>query len=163
MSKTLNAATWKLRPASAADCALLWEWANDPRVRSMAFFTEPIPWEHHQRWFSDKMASPLTHLFVLQDDNLMPIGQIRFDSVVDGVFEIDVSISSNHRGCGASIALLDLGENALRKNAQVRSLRALVKKHNAASLALFRRVGYKERGVATGPDGLDAVLFEKLL
>ena len=159
----LLTAQLKLRRAEYHDCTLLWNWANDPVVRSMAFSSEPIPLGHHQRWFSDKMASPLTHLFVLENDNQIPIGQIRFDSVGDGVFEIDVSIAIDHRGCGAGMALLDIGENALRKNVQVCSLRALVKRHNAASLALFRRVGYKEQGIAFGPDAKEAVLLEKLL
>lgn len=129
----------------------------------MAFSSEPIPLERHQSWFYDKMASPLTYVFVLENDNQIPVGQVRFDSIDDGVFEIDVSIAFDHRGCGAGMALLDLGENALRKNVQVRSLRAMVKRHNARSLALFRRLGYKEQGIALGPDGKEATLFEKLL
>jgi len=35
----------RLRPVCADDCRMIWEWANDPLVRSQSFANDPIPWE----------------------------------------------------------------------------------------------------------------------
>jgi RimJ/RimL family protein N-acetyltransferase len=150
-----------LRLAAPGDCQLFWQWANDTAVRSMAFHREPIPWESHQRWFAARLASARSHLFVLEDAESKPVGQIRFDEGEDGVFEIDLSIASGHRGSGIGQDLLSKGEALLRQRARVSRLRALVKLENTASLNLFRRAGYDERGITQGPGGTPAMLLEK--
>lgn len=152
-----------LRAAAPGDCQLFWQWANDPAVRSMAFHSEPIPWESHQHWFAARLASAKSQLFVLEDADAKPVGQIRFDEAEDGVFEIDLSIASGLRGSGIGQDLLSQGEALLRQRARVSRLRASVKLDNTASLKLFRRAGYEERGVIQGPGGTPAMLLEKSL
>lgn len=158
---TETPASWSLRVASVADCRMFWEWANDPQVRAMAFHSEPIPWESHQRWFAARLASSASHLFVLEDKAQIAAGQVRFDQASEGVFEIDISVAPAQRGRGAGLMLIQLGEQALCKSTSVKMLRALVKKENAASLALFRRAGYQDRGITLGPGSQEAVLLEK--
>lgn len=154
---------WSLRAATAEDCRMFWEWANDPQVRAMAFHSEPIPWEGHCQWFGRRLVSPSSRLFVLEDADGKPVGQVRFDGVTEGVFEVDVSVSPGRRGGGVGRALIGLGEGALRHELAVRLCRALVKPCNAASLALFRSSGYQERGMVSGPGGQEAILLEKKL
>lgn len=161
--KPAEADAWNLRAATAGDCRTYWEWANDPQVRAMAFHSEPIPWEGHCQWFERRLASPSSHLFVLEDAEGRPLGQVRFDAVADGVFEIDVSVGPGRRGGGVGRVLIARGEAALRGGADGRMCRALVKPCNAASLALFRSSGYQERGMVSGPGGQEAILLEKLL
>lgn len=154
---------WRLRPAGPDDCRLYWAWANDREVRAMAFCSEPISWEAHQCWYAAHLASTRCQLFILEDASGVPVGQVRFDSVADDSFEIDISVCAARRGCGVSRALILLGEEALKKTAPVAVLRALIKPQNQPSLALFRSAGYRECGIVSGPTGMPAVLMEKIL
>jgi L-amino acid N-acyltransferase YncA len=130
----------------------------------MAFQPEPIPWESHLLWFENKLQSATSNLYILETDAGSPAGQIRFDLVEDGVFEVDVSISSELRGQGAGRSILSLAEHELRKTIPIaRTLRARVKASNSASLALFRSAGYEEKSITTGPSGTEIALFEKKL
>jgi len=133
----------RLRPAEPKDCRSYWEMANDPLVRAMALRTEPIPWETHVAWFSERLNSPSSHLFLLTSVSASePIAQIRFDEVSKDVFEIDLSVARMHRGCGYGGRLLELGIHALETRVSWRVLRAVVKAENSASLALFLRSGF---------------------
>ena len=68
-----------LRPAGAEDCRLIWEWANEPTVRSASFSTEAIPWERHQQWFAAKLNDPGCAFFIGVNESGVPIGQLRCD------------------------------------------------------------------------------------
>ncbi|MDB6118539.1 MAG: hypothetical protein JWO08_2320 [Verrucomicrobiaceae bacterium] len=152
-----------MRPAAAGDCELLWQWANEPAVRQAAFRTEPIHWENHQRWFTARLASPSTHIYLLEDaDTRIPVGQVRYDEdeARPGYFSVDISVPHSMRGTGAGSMLLKMSEERLRREANVVRLLAEVKLHNVASLALFRRHGYEERPGA-GPNGEAIVCFQK--
>lgn len=153
--------SWHLRPAAPGDCKLYWEWANDAQVRSMAFHSEPIAWESHEIWFGQRLRSPRSRLFILEDEAGVGVGQVRFDLLSDGVFEIDISVCKKHRGRGVSRRLIEMGEDALLSTERVTAFHAVVKPQNEASLALFRSVGYQERGMVSGPGGQEALLLAK--
>src|SRR6185503_8186382 len=46
-----------LRPATAADEALLLVWANDVGTRAAGFRPDPISAEDHRRWLADRLGS----------------------------------------------------------------------------------------------------------
>ena len=68
-----------LRPATAADEALLLRWANDPQVRANSFSPEPIAPSDHHHWFQRGLANPNRLLLIATAADGCPIGQIRFD------------------------------------------------------------------------------------
>ena len=72
----------RLRRADENDSQLLWDWANDPDVRTVSFSTEPIPWERHLQWFNAKLADPDAVLYVAIDPEGTPIGHVRYQ--IDG-------------------------------------------------------------------------------
>lgn len=136
-----------LRPARAGDAALYFGWVNDPAVRASAFDSAPVAWEGHLRWFAGRLASPASLLFVMEAQGL-PAGQVRFD-VEDGTASIDYTLDPLVRGRGWASHLLRAGmEEAAR--ARVRGFRAEVRETNGASLAVFRRLGFREEA---GPGG----------
>jgi len=136
----------RLRRAEAKDCRLLWEWVNDPDVRAASFSTEQIPWKKHQSWFLRKMEDPDCYIFIGENDEGTPVGQIRVDQRSSEEGEIDVSLSREFRGCGYGGLLVALGaQRAFAETAWLR-LHAFVKAENEASWRAFERAGYKRTG-----------------
>lgn len=145
-----------LRVATAEDRKLLWMWANDPQVRMASFSQEPISWETHVAWFEKKNADPDTEMFIAEDENGNPVGQIRFDRRSDGDWEVGISIAQPMRGRGFGSELVRSGVKALRlKNGPAR-IHAFVKRSNLASLKVFERSGFKQNGIET-VQGCDAI------
>lgn len=78
---------FSLRLAQDDDLELLFQWANDPLVRQMAFHSEPISLSDHKNWFYFRLNALETKIFILEE-NKIPIGQIRFDLDKTKVFII---------------------------------------------------------------------------
>jgi UDP-2,4-diacetamido-2,4,6-trideoxy-beta-L-altropyranose hydrolase len=135
-----------LRPVTRDDRELLWQWANDPLVRNASFSSEPIPWETHVAWFSEKIGSPRTEMFIAEDEHGSPIGQIRFDLCPDGDWEVDVSVAQPMRGHGLATELIRLGLDALRGKRGSANIHAFVKPSNVASVKGFERSGFRRDG-----------------
>lgn len=102
---------YRLRPAQSHDAAWLWQLANDPEVRRVAFHQEPIPWESHLAWYAEKLSNPNCFIAILETDNRIPLGQIRFDHGLEGL-EVDLAIIASHRGRGIGRRLLSQGLQA---------------------------------------------------
>ena len=62
----------RLRPVCADDCRMIWEWANDPLVRSQSFANDPIPWESHVAWFKRALRDPDMRLYIAESST--PVG-----------------------------------------------------------------------------------------
>lgn len=138
------------RPATEDDVMLYFEWANDPKVRSNSFNAEPIALESHRKWFSGKLKSNGTLMFVCIV-NKLPVGQIRFDEVTNGNFEIDFSIDSKYRGRQLGRRILSDGVRALmKKRSGVSSITGKVKDENEASKRSFSSAGFSKSGHAAG-------------
>jgi RimJ/RimL family protein N-acetyltransferase len=142
----------QLRRARAEDRRLLWEWANDPEVRAASFSAGPIPWEAHVAWFEEKLGAAEertpagSRIFIAEDAEGAPVGQIRFDTRSDGGWEVDVSIAKPMRGRRLAGLLITLGMKLILKQDTKVRVHAFVRPANTASLkafesAAFRRIG----------------------
>lgn len=134
------------RKATSQDINLVFEWANDPVTRSNSFNQNPIPYENHTKWFSNKLASDSCIMLILEADN-QPVGILRLDIVSDDpkTAEISYSISPLHRGKGygtqmiASVKVLpEISEFEIQK------LIANVKESNVSSQICFEKAGYQK-------------------
>ncbi len=147
------------RPAGPADCRRVFEWANDPETREASFRSEPIPFDAHERWYSESLAGERRILRIACLDG-EPIGLIRFD--VDagdaGTAEIGINIAPEHRGRGLASPMLA----AARSDAGALGLRRLIariKTWHGRSIRAFERAGYtfvRDESV----HGCDAVRYE---
>jgi UDP-2,4-diacetamido-2,4,6-trideoxy-beta-L-altropyranose hydrolase len=135
-----------LRPATAGDRRLLWEWANDPAVRSSSFSPSSIPWETHQAWFADKLRQEKCLILIAEDEEGSPVGQIRFDARPDGDFEIDVSVAPNRRGQGLGEVLIRRGVQTVLREKRCLGVHAFVKPENEPSLNAFAKAGFTRIG-----------------
>jgi spore coat polysaccharide biosynthesis predicted glycosyltransferase SpsG/RimJ/RimL family protein N-acetyltransferase len=133
---------FRLRPVRAADCRIIWEWANEPATRAASFASDPIPWERHQSWFADRLASAECRFYIAVDHSENPVGQVRFELDPSGVAVIGVSLDHRYRGQGWGAALLALAASRLFADSNARRIDAFVKEKNQASLAAFEKAGY---------------------
>jgi UDP-2,4-diacetamido-2,4,6-trideoxy-beta-L-altropyranose hydrolase len=146
---------FRLRPAVAADEALLLEWANDPATRANSFNTDPIAAEDHHRWFSARLARPESSRIYIAEADGVPLGQARFD-LKDAVWVIDYSVAPEFRGRGLAARLLAEGASELAAVDGDATMVGWVLPGNEASHRVFRSLGYAAR---LGPD--DVTRYEK--
>lgn len=132
-----------VRPACAADCRLVWEWANDPGVRAVSFNTEAISWERHQEWFAAKLNDPACVLFIGLSGPGVPIGQVRYD-INDKVAVLSVSVDSRVRGAGYGPALLRKSSESLFQRGNVEKIHAYIRHGNDASYKALAKAGYQK-------------------
>jgi len=147
-----------LRPVQKADCEIIWRWANDPTVRERSYEEDPIPWEEHKEWFSQKLSDPFSMIFLGEDED-GPVGQVRFD-VEDGVAVISVVVASEKRGRGYGTALITQGTERCLRTQDADRVDAYIKKTNEASIRAFKKAGYRLREEGT-VEGESSYRFSK--
>ncbi|MFN6338402.1 MAG: UDP-2,4-diacetamido-2,4,6-trideoxy-beta-L-altropyranose hydrolase [Cyanobacteriota bacterium] len=138
-----------LRPATAADEALLLRWANDPEVRANSFSPEPIAATDHHQWLHKGLADPNRLLLIATAADGCPIGQIRFDrqrAFAEGEANeamIDLSLDRCARGHGLGTELVRLGLQAMQQRwGPGCDAVAEVLTSNTASNACFAQAGF---------------------
>ena len=147
-----------LRPAIAADEALLLRWANDPQVRANSFSPKPIAPADHHHWFQAGLANPNRLLLIAKATDGCPIGQIRFDrqpsSTEGGARQatVDLSLDRCARGHGLAFELVQLGLRAMEQRwGQTTDAVAEALSSNTASNACFARAGFTQEAVSAVP------------
>lgn len=149
----------RLRQVREEDCRLLWEWRNDPTVRTSSFATEPIAWKEHVLWFKSMLNQPNFLLWIAVDDQDQPVGQVRFDIQGELEAEINVSIARNRRGLGLGSLLIELAVKELLRSKTVKVIRAFIKVENKSSIRVFQKAGFSESGMQT-VRGNPAICYE---
>ena len=133
----------RLRLAEKADCRLIFEWRNHPRVRRFFFDPGVIPFEDHEQWFLDSLNRSDRVIFVAQEGDI-PFGVIRFDMDAQRKSaEVDIYIDPHRQGQGLGTRLLDAGEQWIAENTNVEVLRARVMAENEASARMFEKCGFQ--------------------
>ncbi len=134
----------KVRLATTHDCIDYFNWANDPQVRENSLDSADIEWTRHQNWFTEKINSESTEMYVLEASDL-PVGQIRFE-IVDKTAEINYSLDELVRGRGWAATAVEVAIKAFRiQNSHL--LKAQVKKANVRSWSVFRTLGFVETSI----------------
>jgi UDP-2,4-diacetamido-2,4,6-trideoxy-beta-L-altropyranose hydrolase len=137
----------RFRRARAEDRRLLWEWANDPKVRAASFSSTLIPWETHVDWFAQKLASDKSLLLIAEDEQAVPFGQIRFDFRQRGEADLNISLTAEKQGCGLAVPVIQAGIRELFANSNCSRVHAFVKLENVPSSKAFERAGFVRIGI----------------
>jgi RimJ/RimL family protein N-acetyltransferase len=131
-----------LRSAGAADSPSIWRWRNDPDTRAASFDSVEIPWDQHERWFSQSLGRADRKIYIIEA-NKHPAGVTRLD-IVESEAAVSINLAPEWRGLGLSpIALCALADLAYGELG-LRTLRAFVKADNLASLSAFAKAGFTE-------------------
>lgn len=139
----------RLRRASWDDRCLLWKWVNDPGVREVSFSSSSISAEQHLRWFRTKLEDPRCMFFIATNDKNEPVGQVRVDINEEREGALDISIDAQKRGRGYGPRLLAELLEEIASHSLIDRLHAFVRTTNTASIRLFERAGFTNRGPAT--------------
>jgi UDP-2,4-diacetamido-2,4,6-trideoxy-beta-L-altropyranose hydrolase len=145
----LRADLVRLRAATADDARRLFDWVNDPVVRSTSFAPAPVAWETHVTWLERTIADPARRLFVVESD-AAAIGQVRFDLDGDRA-EISIGLAAAQRGSGLGAAAIDAGVRALFRGTDVVTVVARIRTDNRSSAVAFGDAGFAPAG--EGSDG----------
>jgi len=130
-----------LRRASLEDAPLIWRWRNEPGVREVSFQTDWIPWDHHEAWFRNRLADTQTEIWIVQNDQGLPMGQVRFDLDSEGPV-ISVVMDAAVRGRGWGSRVIKLATDRYKD-----AVHAYIKPGNEASVRAFEKAGYKPHGL----------------
>lgn len=131
-----------VRSALLSDVEIYYEWVNDPVVRESAFNEEPIGWESHILWFNKKISDSSTFLYIVENLDNVPIGQVRFE-LKDTDARLDYSIDKLHRGKGLAVGFLEAAiNNFLRDCEVVKTITAEIKPSNKVSVHVLLKVGF---------------------
>ena len=134
-----------LRRASLEDAELLWEWANDPFVRSNSFNSGAIAVGNHMDWYKEKLATNNTVIYIVEM-NKIPVAQIRYDCGEKGCADISFSVASGYRGKGLGERTLLLSAKRACRELGVKRLKGAVLGHNEASKRTFVKAGFRRIG-----------------
>jgi RimJ/RimL family protein N-acetyltransferase len=64
---------YNLKKITKNDIKLLFDWANDPDVRTNATNPKPITWKEHTVWFTNKLINPNSYIYILNNQILFSI------------------------------------------------------------------------------------------
>jgi RimJ/RimL family protein N-acetyltransferase len=134
-----------LRPATEADSARLREWRNDPDARAASRNTAEVGPEEHAAWLAAVLADPDRRLLICEL-NGDPVGQVRFDRLTEGRYEISIALAPAARGQRLSSPLIALAVEKLRESSPGAEIEAHVREDNPRSQAAFRRAGFLPSG-----------------
>ncbi len=137
-----------LRNAAEADGQLLFAWANDPVVRQASFHSAPIEWNDHQRWFAAKLRDPGSVIYIGENRDGEPVGQVRFDLDSERAV-LSIAVAPGFRGRGWGKELLWFSVRKLVRAGLARRIDAFVKPDNQASIRLFESADFRRVGTET--------------
>lgn len=130
------------RKAKLSDLNLYFEWTNDPATRSNSFNTQEVDYQEHTNWFSKKIEDKKALLLVFENDENIPVGQIRIEQKTDENI-IGISIDKNFRGLGLAVPMLTSACEVFFAEFQEKNIHAYIKKTNLASLNSFKKAGFE--------------------
>jgi UDP-2,4-diacetamido-2,4,6-trideoxy-beta-L-altropyranose hydrolase len=131
-----------LRPARADDEERLLTWRNDPSTRAASFTSEVISAADHGRWFARKLRDPACALLIVEEGG-RPVGQVRLDRLDPNLVEISIGLAREARGHGLGREALRLAVSEASGLFAVKTIRAMVKPGNDASLRAFNAAGFR--------------------
>lgn len=131
----------RFRKATPSDMMQVFEWSNDPLSRANSYFSEPIPLETHEKWFSARLMDPKSFIFIAEVDH-KPAGMVRY-SLDQNNAVVGILIGEEYRGQGlASDFLIETAKLYFKENHL--PVFAYIKVQNTASVKSFEKAGYKK-------------------
>lgn len=148
-----------LRRAKIEDALDVLAWRNDPHTRAMSRDGAPVDQQAHLKWFTGAVDNP-SRLLLIGEVGDDAVGMVRFDRA-DEAWEVSINLSPASRGRRLAAPLL---AGALEVFADLNPglpVLASIRPENAASLKLFKALGFCSVGVAA--DGLLLFTWDKMV
>jgi RimJ/RimL family protein N-acetyltransferase len=130
------------RFAKQEDVDLYYSWANDEVVRQNSFNSNPISYDDHVKWFSEKIKDRNFTFYLFFNEEDAPVGQVRIEQKADHAL-IGISIATGQRGKGYGVPMLQLATSHYLLNHTGIDIIAYIKEENRASFTIFSNAGFK--------------------
>ena len=153
----LRAQGIQLRDAQTEDAPLLWNWANDPKVRAASFSGQAISWDEHSDWMARKLREKNCRIWVAEE-NGCPLGTVRAHRTSEDRAELGITIAPELRGYGLAVWLIRKGVERTAEMWGLSASHALIKPENLSSIRAFEGAGFEFDGLTT-VNGCEAVRY----
>ena len=128
-----------IRKIKSEDSTQLFNWVNKTDSLSVKVENQKkINLSAHSKWFSERMNDPNTSIWIIENKNKIPIGQIRFQKKMDNYFDVDIYLAKHERKKGVASKALNLAINKVN----FYYFRAIIKKSNRRSYNFFLKNGF---------------------
>jgi UDP-2,4-diacetamido-2,4,6-trideoxy-beta-L-altropyranose hydrolase len=135
----------KVRKADINDMGIYFNWKNEPTVRESSLNSELVSWDTHFKWFSKRIRSNNTIMYIFENNQNRPIGQVRLDFNNDQAIS-DITIDPSFRGKSLGKVLILKAAELFFKDFPNFSIEAFVKLENVASYKSFINAGFSNIG-----------------
>lgn len=134
------------REATANDESLLLVWANDSLTRKNSLNPDPICPETHHVWFTKRLdATDTCRIYIVEQTAGLEVGQVRFERVPGGDWEIHYGLAVDFRGQGLGVPLLEAALRAFQNACLGETVIGRVRVENRPSCRVFERLGFDVR------------------
>jgi RimJ/RimL family protein N-acetyltransferase len=134
------------RKAILEDADLYYNWANDFLVRANSFNSNPINYDNHVKWFSNKLLSDTTRFYLFTNELNIPVGQVRIEATSPETI-IGISVDKDFRGLGLSTEMLIQSTQDYLKKQPKSIIVAYIKIENTLSYKSFLNAGFKQEAI----------------
>ena len=128
-----------IRLATLSDAEFLYGLASDPLTRDNSFYSNPIKWSEHLKWFSEKLENADSYIFIFSSREKL-IGTVRFDKKEESV--IAVTVDPKFRGKGIGPEIIKIGCKHFWENNED-DIYAYIKTKNVRSIISFNKASFK--------------------
>jgi RimJ/RimL family protein N-acetyltransferase len=130
------------RKATQADMMIYFEWANDVDVRKQSYQTGTIRLEDHKEWFLKKINDSNCHMLLFENEDQVPVGQVRFQKENEKVYVIGISLAKEFRGKGLAGTILLMASDYFLAIFPEITIYAYIKISNTESIRSFAKAGF---------------------
>lgn len=128
-----------IRYANEKDKLLLLGWVNNSdSIVGKLVNRGNISLNEHSDWFLERLKDVNTYMWIIENENNIPIGQIRFQKKSSNYLDVDIYVLKEERKKGIASKALNLASDSVN----VFPLRAIVKKNNYRSFSFFSNNGF---------------------
>lgn len=131
------------RKATESDLDLYFNWTNDEETRKNSFNNQSTDYQSHTNWFLNKISDEKTLMLVFENEEKIPVGQIRFEKKTSENI-IGISIDKHFRGKGLAVPMLKIASEQFFNEFQENNIHAYIKVTNLASFNSFKKAGFEE-------------------
>jgi spore coat polysaccharide biosynthesis predicted glycosyltransferase SpsG/RimJ/RimL family protein N-acetyltransferase len=133
----------QLRPLEGKDSSTLFLWANEVGSRRNSISKARIAPNTHKKWVERLLSTRADKsiLYILEDQ-FGPLGQVRFDEVDTGEYQISYGLDSAFRGQGLGKIMISMGLEAHRRVKPGSKYKALALSNNFASTLILESLGF---------------------
>jgi len=131
----------KLIKARKHHLRILWKWRNNPLIRKGCLNPEFVSLKNHKLWFFQKIKDPNIKIFIAKWKK-NKIGVIRFE-IKNKRVTASINLNPMFTGRHLGYSIIKAGtQKFLRATKNKKSVSAIIKKSNIASIKAFIKAGY---------------------